>query len=134
MRLGIDLQNVGVARRFVQTTLDGVVPHAVTADLVLATSELVTNAIEHGRSASVLITARHDGSRASVSIRSGGDTNRLADVAEWRTAAPDRVTGRGLGIVNAIADDVEVVRTGDEVEITVWKRYVSNGHSGRSVT
>ena len=125
---------MGVARTFVQTTFDGAVPRAVTADLVLATSELVTNAIEHGRSESVLITARHDGSQASVSIRSGGATNQLADVAAWRTAAPDRVNGRGLGIVSAIADDVDVVRTGDEVEITVWKRYPGEGSAGRIVT
>jgi anti-sigma regulatory factor (Ser/Thr protein kinase) len=122
MRLGVDMRNVGVARKFVEATFDGVVPHAVTADLVLATSELVTNAIEHGRSTSVLLTARVDGSHASVSIRSGGAIDHLADVSSWRTAAPDRLNGRGLGIVRALADNVDVQRAGDEVEITVSKR------------
>jgi anti-sigma regulatory factor (Ser/Thr protein kinase) len=123
MRLGVDMHDVGVARSFVQTVFDGVVPRAVTADLVLVTSELVTNAIEHGRSSSVLVTARTDGSMASVTIRSGGATDQLADVDAWHTAAPDRVSGRGLGIVSAVADHVEVVRAGDEVEITVSKRF-----------
>lgn len=125
MRLGVDMHNVGVARKFVQATFDGVVPHAVTADLVLATSELVTNAIEHGRSSSVLVTARVEAANASVSIRSAGAADHLADVPSWRTAAPDRVNGRGLGIVSALADDVDVVRAGDEIEITVSKRFLT---------
>jgi anti-sigma regulatory factor (Ser/Thr protein kinase) len=123
IRLAVDMRNVGVARTFVQTTLEGIVPHAVAADLVLVTSELVTNAIEHGRSSTVLVTARVAPAHASVTVRSAGAIERLADVSTWRTAAPDRLNGRGLGIVSALADDVDVVRAGDEIEITVSKRF-----------
>jgi anti-sigma regulatory factor (Ser/Thr protein kinase) len=55
MELAVDMQNVSVARRFVSDTLDGLVPSSVVADLLLATSELVTNAFEHGRESPVVV-------------------------------------------------------------------------------
>lgn len=122
MTLDVDMRNVAVARRFVQTALDGVIPRSVVSDLVLATSELVTNAIEHGGASEVVVTATTEDEHAWISVRSADDSGRIRPIDRWQPAAPDRPSGRGLGIVHAVADDVSVVRRGGSVEIIVSKR------------
>jgi anti-sigma regulatory factor (Ser/Thr protein kinase) len=44
----------------------------------------------------------------------------------WTTARADRISGRGLGIVRQVADDVDVERSGDSVAITVRRRFQSS--------
>jgi anti-sigma regulatory factor (Ser/Thr protein kinase) len=122
MRFDVAMENVGNARRFVQSSVAGAVPTRVAADLVLATSELVTNAFEHA-AAPVVVIVRAGAGAASVTVRSGGVPDRIDDVDGWRTAPPDSVSGRGLGIVSHIADHVEFARVGDEVEITIRRRW-----------
>ena len=122
MRFDVSMDNVGKARRFVQSSVDGAVPDRVAEDLVLATSELVTNAFEHA-AVPVIVIVRSGADAASVTVRSGGVSDRIDDVDGWRTAPPDSVSGRGLGIVSHIADQVEFARVGDEVEITVRRRW-----------
>jgi anti-sigma regulatory factor (Ser/Thr protein kinase) len=116
-----DMSNVGAARRFVRSALEGI-PREVAADLTLATSELVTNAIEHGSSEAVLLTVRADGSYASVSVKSSGEPARVPDVEDWRIAGPDNLSGRGLGMVRKVVDLIDVVRSDNSIEITVRKR------------
>lgn len=122
MWFDVSMDNVGKARRFVQSSVDGMVPARVADDLVLVTSELVTNAFEHA-AAPVTVIVRAGADDASVTVRSGGAPDRIDDVNGWRTAPPDSVSGRGLGIVSHIADHVEFERVGDEVEITVRRRW-----------
>jgi anti-sigma regulatory factor (Ser/Thr protein kinase) len=120
----MDMRNVGVARRFVNATLDGLVPSAVVADLSLATSELVTNAFEHGHQRPVVVTARTTTEVASVSVRSIGAAGLDDNVDNWGTApAEDAATGRGLGIVRAVADHIDVVRNDDTLEVTVHRAF-----------
>ena len=121
MRLDVDMQNVGIARRFVHASFDGLVPTHIASDLVLATSELVTNAFEHGRASSVLVTVRSDDARASVTVRSAAPPGAIAAVDSWTPAPPDQISGRGLGIVHRIADAVDVVHADGEVAITVHR-------------
>lgn len=113
--------NVATARRFVQSTFADVVPNDVAADLVLATSELVTNAFEHGRSSAVLVTASTAGGRASVTVSSRSEPGAVAPVDQWTRPAPERLSGRGLGIVHEVADAVDVRRDGDTLAITVHR-------------
>jgi anti-sigma regulatory factor (Ser/Thr protein kinase) len=122
LTLDVDMRNVALARRFVESTFNGVIPSWVMSDLVLATSELVTNAIEHGRASEVVVTAMTDEANAWISVRSAHDAGGIGPIDRWETAAPDRSSGRGLGIVQAVADDVTVVRRDDSVEIIVSKR------------
>jgi anti-sigma regulatory factor (Ser/Thr protein kinase) len=123
MRFDVTMENVGNARRFVRATVNGAVPEGVADDLVLVTSELVTNAFEHA-AASVVVTVRTHTDMASVAVRSAGTLpEHIVDVDGWRTAPPDHVTGRGLGIVQHIADHVAVVRSDGEVEITVRRSW-----------
>lgn len=122
MRLDVDMENVGIARRFVRSTFDGIVPTDIAADLVLATSELVTNAFEHSRTSSVLVTVHTGHERASVSVRSTAQPGAVTDVSEWATPPPDQLSGRGLGIVHHVADHVDVVHADGEIEITVHRQ------------
>lgn len=106
---------VAGVRRFLRTTLDGWgVPGDVVDDVVLCASELVTNAVIHTHGAAelrvvwergVLTTTVRDHGFGGV-LSGGGDDDPL------------RVHGRGLQVVDALAD-----RWGsslDAVGTTVW--------------
>ena len=115
--------NVSAARRFVRNELAGRVPEEAVSDLMLATSELVTNAFEHGSSRPVRLTVRSNTDEASITVVSRGEGDRVPDVDVWTTAGADRISGRGLGIVREIADDIHVERSGGGVAITVHRRF-----------
>lgn len=123
VHLGVDLPHdllsVRAARQFVARSLTGPVPSAVVDDLVLATSELVTNAVEHGAPAPVRVSVDLRQRIASVIVRSAGDRAAIAEVDGWRVGEPERRSGRGLGIVRQIADVVDVTRFDGYVEIAV---------------
>lgn len=123
MELEAHMANVSAARRFVRQELEGRVPDDAVSDLMLATSELVTNAFEHGSQQPVRLTVRTDADEASITVVSGGDDSRVPDVESWTTARADRVSGRGLGIVREIADDIDVERSPGSVAITVRRRF-----------
>jgi anti-sigma regulatory factor (Ser/Thr protein kinase) len=123
MELEAHMSNVSVARHFVREQLAGRVPEAAVSDLMLATSELVTNAFEHGSRDPVRLTVRTNRDEASITVVSGGEGGRVPDVNTWTTADVDRVSGRGLGIVREIADDIDVQRSGGGVAITVRRRF-----------
>jgi len=117
------MENVSAARRFVRQELMGRVPEEAVTDLMLATSELVTNAFEHGSHHPVRLTVRRAPDTASITVVSSGGDGRLPDVRDWTTARADRISGRGLGIVREIADDIDVERDDHTVAITVHRRF-----------
>lgn len=124
VHLDAHLSSVGAARRFVEAALGPAVPPNVVTDLVLATSELVTNAIEHAHTLpGVDVTVRVANHTAYVTVMSCGDHSGLAEAELWATSAPDVRSGRGLGIVRAISDHVDVVRAGDAVYITIQRSF-----------
>jgi anti-sigma regulatory factor (Ser/Thr protein kinase) len=125
VELEAHMANVGAARRFVRKELEGRVPDEAVSDLMLATSELVTNAFEHGSPQPVRLTVRSNRDEASITVVSGGENGRVPDVDEWSTARADRVSGRGLGIVREIADDIDVERLEGSVAITVHRRFAA---------
>ena len=122
MELEAHMANVRAARRFVRNELEGRAPDEAVSDLMLATSELVTNAFEHG-SQPVRVTVRTSPDEASITVVSRGDAGRVPDVDRWTTARADRVSGRGLGIVREVADDIDLDRSGGSVAITVHRRF-----------
>ena len=124
MELEAHMANVSAARRFVRTELEGRAPADAVTDLMLATSELVTNAFEHGTPQPVRLTVRSNRDEASITVVSGGKGDRVPEVDDWMTAQADRISGRGLGIVREIADDIKVERSGGNVAITVHRRFV----------
>ncbi|MFE4621809.1 ATP-binding protein [Streptomyces mirabilis] len=69
-----------------------------TAELL--TSELVTNALRHGCGPDIGMRLYLSGARLVIEIRDGS-----AVLPALRAAAPDDEDGRGLALVNAMADD-----------------------------
>lgn len=126
LRLTADLANVPVARRFVRRSLLHLVePHGtddVITDLELASSELVTNAIQHGTGQAVAVTVACDRERVVLQVTSTGNTDQVDPSDRWQVADPASITGRGLGIVRALADRVSVHHRADELRITVERR------------
>ena len=115
--LEADLAEVGVARRFVRKVLVGK-PAALAADAQLVASELVTNAVEHGTGGPVVVELQCADSAVELTVVSNGPAPDVGAVADWRVAPVEEVTGRGLGIVRAIADRVEVRRRNGSLAIT----------------
>jgi anti-sigma regulatory factor (Ser/Thr protein kinase) len=87
-----------------------------TEDLVLALGELVTNSIEHaGGTATVLLGGRDD-----LVVCQVHDTGHLADpLVGRRPVPPTQLRGRGLLMVNQLADLVRVHTSPDATCIEV---------------
>jgi anti-sigma regulatory factor (Ser/Thr protein kinase) len=116
-------ENVAAARRFVTERLDGVAAdRCVVDDLRLAASELVTNALEHGEHEPVVVELGVNTGVVSLSVTSRSPHDHVAPVSDWSVAHADEITGRGLGIVRTLADDVSVTRGGGMLTITVERR------------
>jgi anti-sigma regulatory factor (Ser/Thr protein kinase) len=92
---------VAHARRFVEGALAGC---PALADVVLLTSELATNAVQHsatGRGGAFIVAISHGPGRVKVTVTDGGSATRPAVAAE---AAELAVSGRGLLLVDVLAD------------------------------
>lgn len=84
----------------------GVPSHRV-ADVVLCASELVANAVEHGCDEPVEVTASAlDGGRYVLSVTQRCEGSAIPPVESWELPGVTAPSGRGLGIVRAVADDV----------------------------
>jgi anti-sigma regulatory factor (Ser/Thr protein kinase) len=98
--LADDPRAPGQARRAVRETLTGWRLSPLVDSVVLAVSELVTNAIRYGRPPVYLVLRRK---RQGVRLDVHDGDPREPDVGP---AEDDAESGRGLGIVQAVADDV----------------------------
>jgi anti-sigma regulatory factor (Ser/Thr protein kinase) len=109
--LPVDARSVAAARRLLRTALDGNQSAAIE-DAVLMISELVTNAVRHTRHVLlVLVTIHHHTLRVGVS-----DDNPTMPVAPG--PEHNATSGRGLGMVEALADRWGITPTADGK--TVW--------------
>lgn len=120
-RLPGDLRAPASARRFVLARLGGVLAPSQSAlcdDVALIVSELVTNAVR--ASARVVdVELRVDEKRVEVRVTD--------DATGWptpRSATADSIDGRGLEIVDQLADSWRTVprRTGKSVIATCIRR------------
>lgn len=97
----------------------------VVADLQLIVSELVANAIEHGDGREVEVAT--DGSDPrwwQLAVTSQTSSKRLPEPSptSWSIAAASDRSGRGLGIVRQMADDVVVEWSTIGLTITCRRR------------
>jgi anti-sigma regulatory factor (Ser/Thr protein kinase) len=93
-----DASAVAVARRAVERHFDGALDGRRISELALIVSELVTNAVVHGRGAITLVLQRDgDIARGEVIDEGGGFENQV------RELGPHDIGGRGLVIVEALA-------------------------------
>jgi anti-sigma regulatory factor (Ser/Thr protein kinase) len=115
---GLDLADAARARHFVRHEVAAGADDTLTADLELATSELVSNAIEHG-AAGVTVIVHDDGTGVAVTVENEcADPDIVGDVDSWTIAGPFAPGGRGLGIVRAVSDHVDLSHDGSRVSIT----------------
>lgn len=108
-----DLSAASFARQRVAEQLAGQgLPDATVDDLVLIASELVANAVRHGSPPAVLtLEVGPDRIRILVSNHGSAPDPRVL------TADPDADHGRGLAMVEALADEVGWARDGERLDV-----------------
>lgn len=94
-------QSAAVARRLVRTALAVWGLESLIDDAAVVITELVSNAVVHGRLASIrVIVARPSMSRVRLSV-----VDRSKDIPMMRTDSNgDQLRGRGLVLVDALAE------------------------------
>ena len=99
-RLAAEPRSVRAARRVVTETVGDVLPEDELEGVLLATSEVVTNAVEHGAPPIDLRVDRAD-ERIRVEVRDASPLRpRLRDMEP----GPSEVRGRGMTIVERVTD------------------------------
>ncbi len=116
-----------LARRTVTDVLRGwaIVDEDFTYDAVLLTSELVGNAVRHG-GRRVALSLEHGHGRLTLAVSDG------SSVLPFPSNHEDRESGRGLTIINAIADDWGVWDRPDGK--TVWVTLTTPGAACRAAS
>ena len=112
--------SVGTVRKQAVSVLEG---QGIGAELIdkvaLALSELATNAVEASAGAVFSVEIRIEGGPVvSCAVRNRAAVEQLPDPASWRPEDPLARRGRGLGIVDALADTVSVEQHGSDVVVT----------------
>ncbi len=91
--------------------------------LLLAASEAVSNAIEHGSPphdgyVEISLVMRRDGATLIVTDEGTGDAEPEVD-PESAPTSPESLRGRGFPIMRTLADEVTVARVGDGTQVTM---------------
>lgn len=114
------------ARKFVADTLQANGASAqVIKDYALVVSELATNIIEHGDGSSLVIFLDvSDAEWWEVEVVGGASAppERLMAPETWRVANADEGSGRGLGIVRHLMDDISTNSNGEQLSIRCRRR------------
>ena len=121
------LEEVASVRRAVASfLLDRGVSSFLVDDIRLITSELVTNAILHGKFGLISVELEVE-DEIHLRVTGIGPATALPPVDHWRPAAPAALAGRGLGIVRQLADDVGVEGDADHTTVSVRRRVPDGG-------
>ncbi len=119
IRLAAVEASVPEARRLVAgALLHRTLPRRVVDDLVLATSELVSNAVLHGCGDDVAIAVREADGSVEVSVTSAGPAD-VGPVHAWSMPPPGAIGGRGLALVRSVVDRVDTTTDGEQFTVTV---------------
>ena len=113
------------AREFVSGELRRLAAGAdVVDDLDLIVSELMANSIQHGDGGDIVV--RVDAPSAkwfSITVTNGvAFSLPPMDPSTWKVAATDLPSGRGLGIVRRLADEIAVTEAAGLVHVTGRRR------------
>jgi serine phosphatase RsbU (regulator of sigma subunit)/anti-sigma regulatory factor (Ser/Thr protein kinase) len=95
-------------------------------DVLLALSEACNNAIEHGyrdTRGRIRVVVQHEADEIQVTVEDEGG---------WREPEPDPLRGRGLLMMDALMDTVELTRTPDGTTLRMHRR-VGRPHRDRPV-
>jgi anti-sigma regulatory factor (Ser/Thr protein kinase) len=114
------------ARRFVTDLLRlGGAPAAVITDCSLVVSELVTNVIEHSGGTRVEVAVDLADPRwwcLEVVGAAPSSPKQLAAPETWTVGGANDVSGRGLGIVRQLMDEVVINTTDGHITVTCRRR------------
>ncbi len=111
--------NIPAARHRLRDWLTGIgIDRRREVDILLATGEAVSNAIEHGSGGDSLRTISLE-----AFVRGHTVTATVSDTGKWSgdSSASQRslLGGRGLTVINGLADDVKTVRNAHGTRITL---------------
>jgi anti-sigma regulatory factor (Ser/Thr protein kinase) len=127
LRLRARPADVSQARHAVADYLDARgVSSIVVEDMELVTSELVTNAMVHGRRGSIGVEVDAE-EEVVVTVSNTGPAQAIPPIEEWRAASPLAPSGRGLGIVRRLCDDVAVLEIDDTTVVVCRRRIPDSG-------
>lgn len=112
-------ESIGAARDHVDDSLAAsTVAESTAADIRLAVSELVTNAIVHGSGGPITVSVDTSPQSIVCSVASVFVGRSLPDPSTWNLqTGGERIGGRGLAIVRAVADAVNVETDGSLVTV-----------------
>jgi anti-sigma regulatory factor (Ser/Thr protein kinase) len=121
-RLPADLRTLAEVRHDLRRWLaDRGLDHRMSDDVVLATSEALANAAEHG-------SGGRPSARVHLQVRLEQDPDggsevvvRVSDTGRWQPEGSSSERGRGLTIARALVDDV-VVETGEGTSVLLRRR------------
>ncbi|MFF3919481.1 ATP-binding protein [Streptomyces sp. NPDC001852] len=100
------MESAPLARRLVRGAVEAWELQELAPDAEVVTAELVANAVQHARAAAMRVTVRRTGERAvQIAVF---DRSRVLPFL--KSPAPEEVGGRGLGIVDALAQSWGVDR------------------------
>ncbi len=122
--------SASAARKFVGEILRvREAPVAVVLDFKLVVSELVANAIEHGDGDNLTVRANFSDSQWwEIEVISGLVKNgtKLRQPNDWTVAGNEHSSGRGLGIVRKLMDDVVTEISDGLVNVRCRQRRIEN--------
>ncbi|MET0145655.1 MAG: ATP-binding protein [Ilumatobacteraceae bacterium] len=123
-------EEVAVARHAVVAFLTSHgVSSVVVDDMELVTSELVTNAIIHPAAHDLVHIEVGATDTVELLVSNVGPADAIPAIDEWQPAPPFATSGRGLGIVRRLCDDVDVEQVGDRAVVTCRRRLPDGGGS-----
>lgn len=106
---------ISQARRYAVAVAGDVLDAPRLRDVALVVSELVSNALEHGRGhADLTVELVDDGVQITVASPADGDI----ELPDAPVPTSDH-RGRGLRIVNRLTDAMVVSSVGDQIEVSV---------------
>jgi anti-sigma regulatory factor (Ser/Thr protein kinase) len=110
--------SIAETRRFVRECVAPIVTDRMRlGDIELATSELVTNAVEHGAHEPVTVGVETTATTVIVAVTSARSSAAMGEPSSWSGPLPAMRTGRGLAIVRAVSDEIEVDAGDDALTI-----------------
>ncbi len=113
-----EARSSSMSRRFVEHALSRWQLDGLSDVAVLLTSELVTNAIVHAQTEVAVTISRVDSRTISVAV-----SDRAQGEPRLHRHSEDAATGRGLGILDALASSWDVVSGTDGKTVTFTLRH-----------
>lgn len=120
-----DTAEVSSLRREIRAFIERLGDNGVAAEMELVVSELATNVIDHTGSDKIVILIERDERRWTVDVEDAENIPPLEDIVD---PTFDTMSGRGLIIVRALMDSVEVRELGD-VHIIRCQRSITTASS-----